>query len=859
MSQLLNVSSVQYRPSLKDYLSLKGMLHVAVVIILALSIIWHFDSIFIIKTPLPMSVDHVQMESSTEYRQQIPYTNVELSAFQIKFGTNGRYNNGQLKVSLQRGRDELESWSVSTAQLVDNQYKKFNVSSPFLLDSSSPYFIVLKDEFTGLNNIALYTSSDDSKIEYGNANVLKNKSVSVIYEVIDPEQKAYYKKLIAAFLFIAVIITSYYVNPKNMKTSSYIIFMVCGILCFQIMDYTLFQNIAKTEYIKDWEQSQKNDLIGPADARQYAVNLDYYVHFDTLKVYLNGTNRENLSIKIVKNDGKIYFDNAITPNNIFGDGRIGKTAVFVYRQGKFTPGQYTVEIRNTGESPVEVSVTNEGNLNFGISNTTFIAGKIAIFVTAVLVLYTVLILILNCSHFELTAERWFLATIIPFSIVYMVLFTPTSQADSLDAHPVAAYRWSNKLLGYSENDIWKGRQEDAEFFQFLHSPYIGGGPGQYPALKNYSAVSNYARLKCEKPDIVSLPYTSDRMNYYSVFNYLPQVLGLTIGRLLNFSTVVSLYLAKIFILAIYISVIYRDIKKIPVGKWVMATVATLPTALNMSSAISYDPLVIVSSLSFITCIFRLREKRSACLYFETIFWCFIAGSVKGGGYIIMLLPLAFTLFDASHKRNSIFLIVGILEIGLFSVWLFDKLLPSIAGFQFGASGGIRLTTAYAIQQPLVYLNMVMKTYLVHADYLLIGVGGTHLAWYLSGFKNTIPALFIILFGLAGGIQSVFEKDNISLRKIDRLLFIAIVIVGLITVPAMLLKDNVYGASTIWGIQGRYYFPLLPLFYFAVTKFELHDSVKSSSKAIMRKGAAWMSVLACILVYYLMILYLTRAA
>ena len=849
MSQAQNKGSTSFHLPLRNYLSLKGVLFVGISLILLLSFISHTDSMFTSKSALPMALDNTGMENNIEYRQIIPYQEGEIKAFQIQFGTYGRLNKGLLKVSVLRGSQVLQSWEVDTVRLVDNAFIKFELASPVLMTKDVSYFLVLKDQYdSGANNIAFYTSRDANKIEY-NGSVLGNRSFSVIYETGNLSQKALYQRAIAIFLFLGIVFLSLLVNPKSVKVRSYVFLLLCGLLCIRVLDYNLFQNLSKTDYISDWKQSQKTDTIAPQASKQYRADLSH-AYFDTFKVYPEGENRKNIHIRIVKDGGAVYFDDDIGLPYIIGEGRTNRTAALAYRQEKFTPGMYTVEIRNTGDRPLQISVLDNGDLNFGLSNHTFLSGKIALYVLAVLFAYVLVMFALLSSRQRLSAEKWFLVTAIPLAAIYLVLFTPWSQPDT-HAHMFAGYRLSNILLGYPEEDLWKGRKEDSEFIQYAW--YAKNVNERNPGLESYSSVAKYAHLKCESDELVPLPGSEEKMKFYSIFNYLPQVLGFTLGRLLNLSAFVSMYLGKLFILALYIGIFYRNIKKIPCGRWIMATVALFPMPLMMSTSVSYDAMVIISSFSFIACSFRLMAEKSKCAYFEAAAWAFIAGAVKGGGYVLILLPLLFISFDRNNKKASLHKIAGLAAVGVFSVLLFDKILPAKTGFQFGTEGNYKLTAAFAFHEPLRYLDMALNSYLTYFDGLAFNAAGASLAIV----EWTLPAILVILFAIIGGVLAVFEKDDIALCAAHKWIFILVIIIGLSATPAMLLSWTNAGSVRVEGLQGRYFLPLVPLFYYIQTKFSLYTPGKNNSALIIRKGILWMSVMSCVFVYYIMTLYLTR--
>lgn len=478
---------------------------------------------------------------------------------------------------------------------------------------------------------------------------------------------------------------------------------------------------------------------------------------------------------------------------------------------------------------------------------TYLARTIALTITVIMTIYLALVIVMLQT--KVTVEKWFLITIIPLSIIYLMLFTPWAAPDT-DSHMNAIYRFSNMLMGKSGEDLWTGRAEDAALFADDWKRLYEADP----SIENYERVIKNFHAECLNSETVALPLKEKKMTFYSPLSYFPQILGLTLGRILNLSALFSVYLARIFILVFYIIVIFRDIKNIPAGKWIIAIAALLPVSLMMAGSVSYDAMAIISALSFISCVVRLIENnKSKPLYFETMFWAFMLGAVKGGGYLI-LLPLALLLFDRKNKIRSMIGVSGLITAGLFSVLLFDVLLAPVTGFQFHQKTAENLSFSFAFHEPLKYFDMVMSTYLSQFDELTAGAGGIYMGW----LDRVFPVAVMVLFMLVGGIESIFEHDRINLTNIHKAIMICCIIIGLLFTPAMLLRETSADSHIIIGLQGRYFLPILPLVFFVLTKFSLHDPEKNN-KEITGKGIMWLSVVLCMFIYYLMTMYLTRSS
>ena len=216
------------------------------------------------------------------------------------------------------------------------------------------------------------------------------------------------------------------------------------------------------------------------------------------------------------------------------------------------------------------------------------------------------------------------------------------------------------------------------------------------------------------------------MDYYSVINYLPETIALTLGRILNLNTVFCIYLSRILVLTAYIAICYYAVSKTPLGKGIIALTALLPMSLMMASAISYDPLVIAVSLAFISSILALKkDPDSVRTIVGAAIWSVLLGALKGGGYVL-LLPLAFTAFKKDRRR-----IIGISAIilaGLVSFFMICVLIPQGQSFQYGEAGSGKMHAVFALQQPLRYLDMCIESYVNHTDKFMINTGGSHLAW-----------------------------------------------------------------------------------------------------------------------------------
>lgn len=470
--------------------------------------------------------------------------------------------------------------------------------------------------------------------------------------------------------------------------------------------------------------------------------------------------------------------------------------------------------------------------------------RIAWLLFLIMAIYLVVICVFGRDK-KFTAERFFLVSVIPLSVAYLILMLPGSVPDT-KIHFLASYRLSNMFLG---EEPWVGRIEDINFYDEIANC-------ENPDMRDITAVLSNLHLKAENTELASWPEPMEHMEFYSVFCYLPQVLGMTLGRLLGLGSVPMIYLGRLFMLLSYILACFHAIKRTPVGKFLFAAIPLLPMSLMLSSAISYDPLVLVSTLNFLACsLWLCQEPDSRTALAECMAWAFLVGAVKGGGYLI-LLPVVL-MFWNGNKRRSVINIGAVVGSSLVSVILFDVILPAGSRlFQFGGETD-KLSASFAFKEPLHYVSMLVETYIRQLDGLMINMGGTHLAL----LEVTVPCVIIVGLMLIMGIYSIYEKDNMQLRNRDKQIFSLIVFLELFLTPVMLLSWTTVGSEVIDGLQGRYYLPVLPLIVMVFAKFRLHAAAAGATEEqnleIRESCYKVYALLSCVSVYYMMRLYLTR--
>lgn len=501
---------------------------------------------------------------------------------------------------------------------------------------------------------------------------------------------------------------------------------------------------------------------------------------------------------------------------------------------------------NNGVKDILISTEVNGFLNVRIIRINLI-GYYLSFIAIFLGLITFITLSAFVDrHYDIT--RFFLVIAIPLSCIYLFLFPPFAQPDT-GSHFFAAYRYSNIILNYPNEQDYYGRSDDVSYYRIM-------GSRRNPSIDDYDMLMEINRIFCKNRTMVDYEIHEEGMEYYSIVNYWPEVLGFVIARLLNLGSVIMVYLGRILLLSFYIWAMYHAIKITPIGRSVFFSIALFPMCLMMSSGISYDGMSFLSSMNFIASILALDyDKTSKRKMIECSCWAAYLGAVKGGGFLLLLLPVVFVLLNSKDKK-SIQRTGIITGIGITSTFFFDKIVPAgLHLYQFGEENTGKMVALYSLMHPISYLNMSVTSYVTYLDKLFLGAGGTKLGW----LEDNLPTSVIGLLYMVMLLLSLYENDQHALEERHKRTFLISIIISMASTPAMLLSFTNEGSRLVEGLQGRYYIPIIPLAVLLVTKgrFKQAWSSNSTSTAISGVIVKVYCLISLVAVYYLLRQYLLR--
>lgn len=438
---------------------------------------------------------------------------------------------------------------------------------------------------------------------------------------------------------------------------------------------------------------------------------------------------------------------------------------------------------------------------FGNQKDSVLISIIYVCVCAGILLFIVLSGYLLLKKQNVKLEFVFVVIALIVGSIFIFIVPPYSEHDG-EAHFNTIYKYSNKILGYEVSDAPRFIQkEDKDIFgqKFGYPP----SRGDYYSIKNlFLDESEYEGKQYEVNEL------GLALQDYPVL-YLFSVIGLTIGRVLQMNIISIFYLTRFFNLLEYIVLTFFAIKLIPVFRRTFFAITILPMSLLQAASVSYDATVMGVVFLFVAMCLYLIHNDCKKRYMAGVI--ILAGSffyIKGGAYfpligILCCIPVG-KKFTTKQKVSFLIAVAGCI---MFAV---------ISGFvDSGKAVSISETTAISVNYPITYSVM-------------------HPVWFMKILCRTFYSMFETYFkGLFG--MSIFGIDVLSTPLIlcvpvivlllalkrqengdaisyvsgwQRMVIVLCMFCSIFMICFGAVSWTEVGSYSIWGIQGRYFIPLI---------------------------------------------------
>lgn len=432
-----------------------------------------------------------------------------------------------------------------------------------------------------------------------------------------------------------------------------------------------------------------------------------------------------------------------------------------------------------------------------------------------------------------------------FGCVYLAIFPAGCINDSWK-HYVTAYQYSNQLLGITESEagtVMMRKDDCEEFLRYRNLPRTA-------SITTYFEEFDETSLWCQDQILMDCNEKSLAIrenNAASRVAYFPQILGLTLGKILSLGTIPCMFLARFLQLLSVAAIVSAAIKIIPSKKEILLLIALLPIFLQQVTAFSYDGIAFGFAFLFIAACMKLTtqtEKISVSSYALLIITTFGLCACRGGMYIFLLLLFALI----SKKVLSTFFKVHLFGGGLLVVL-------SIYGKTYlGASSGgsiDTLTFGSPFRHPIKVGLQFISSVIENIDLYWSGSFGQQMGWSEGIVPHFLAFGFMVML-LTVSLDDSNKESLLDIRS--RVIYLLPVFLTL----GFCLGTMYLGASSlatewnIWGVQGRYLIPVMPLIFFQVQN--QHVVMKKNIRPVLICAFCTWEVIE---VFYLMRIFVMR--
>lgn len=452
-----------------------------------------------------------------------------------------------------------------------------------------------------------------------------------------------------------------------------------------------------------------------------------------------------------------------------------------------------------------VNVTGEKNTSLSLAYKLYDGGGSALKYLIVAIIITVFVAMLGSLLMMKKRKIASAFAVMTFFIgcIYIFVLPPFTVPDE-SAHIVTVYSKSSKLLGKEVTD--EGGKVIADSNMGLY--FIRE---EYPTKESYIRFVKGALGK--NSDVITTKESLANPLNEKAVGYIPQIVGVSIARILKGSGEQILLIGRLFALLWYCFVMYFAIQIFPLNKMILFAVGLLPMTMQQVCSFSYDSVLLGLCFFLISYILWLiYTKEVVELKDVLILVCVVSGIVMIKYIYIPIIGLL--LFIPKHKINfrvdrkkiavSMFGMLSMFEIGSKMTLITEA---AAKNMQIRSDGLYKYSIGYVISNLGDTLIVVTRTVFEKISFFVESMIANPLGWVEIQLPNIIVLGFAIVL-IFSAIPN-HRSPKITKRMMVTAGFIVVIVSGLV-LAAMLISYTYVGADTILGVQGRYFLPVLPL-------------------------------------------------
>lgn len=394
------------------------------------------------------------------------------------------------------------------------------------------------------------------------------------------------------------------------------------------------------------------------------------------------------------------------------------------------------------------------------------------------------------------SEKLFLVTFIPACFLFLLSNSPFNVPDEVN-HFYRAFEISEGHMISEKYDADVGRE----------LPFKGINCAQYK--HNWQqAVNDWDVELSEEKEFKEFWNTA----VYAPISYAPQALGIWVARFFTDNLWIVFYSGRILGVICITVLFYYAIKISPMGKEIIWLIAMIP--MNIHQAVSYSPdAMLLAIICFIVSLvmylrYIYRDKLTLRYYF-LIYALVICVSL----YKVIYLPICLTFllipsecFGSKKKFIIHTVIAAIMAVCMAMGWL--AIASRFMVSQNSADLGMQLK--YIMHNPFEYYMIFVRTIFESSEAWAMGMLGSSLGWMDIPISGGLMLCYLGLLIYQFTCQR--EKQIIKTRFAQIICTVEVGLQICLLLTTEYLSWTPVRSEIIWGVQGRYFLPMLIYIY-----------------------------------------------
>ncbi|MCI9416150.1 MAG: DUF2142 domain-containing protein [Eubacterium sp.] len=495
----------------------------------------------------------------------------------------------------------------------------------------------------------------------------------------------------------------------------------------------------------------------------------------------------------------------------------------------------------------QLSINGESEdftLNIQTADRQFLYWKLWGAFGAVLVYILLLGTYLSLAVFRMKPEKVFLVTGGMLALIYMLLLPPLSVPDE-EVHLKQAYEYTSRIMGReaSKHGTVVMDKEDFHAMQMFETT---------PSLPEYDRLKDEILKSGRESGTIEIPHTDTRA---PAVVYVPGMIGILLGRILGLNGILVIYLGRICSILFYLMTMYWFIRLANFARAAAFVIAVLPMTVQQCCSYSYDSVVIEFVFLYLALLFRLIYEKQAIKRSQIAAYALfmiLLSVCKGGMYMPLCLLTLLIPADRFYGRKKKIIFTGCMAAAAVAAFLTTALRnvlyvvnPTaqqtadayLAGENYGVAG--------LLADPMEFILLSVRTLFLSGSTFLENMFGSQLGWLDINVSRIVVYGMLLLTGL-----SILQMENgssysslsVTIRQ-KRMFLLVIALSAAMVFATMFISWTPRESTEIFGIQGRYFLPLLPLVLML-----FHGKSITIKKDISRKIMFSAVCLQCVAIY-----------